>query len=73
MKYLSNNRDMIRTLGSGGCVLYFVNSRLARGLDNPLQCVIFVRCYQHILDCVVVVYDLQENAKLSLELTILLS
>ena len=64
---------MIRTLGSGGCILYFVNSRLARCLDNHLQCVIFVPFYQHILDCVVVVHDLQENAKLSLELTILLS
>ena len=55
-------------------MLYFVNSRLALVLDNHRQCVIFLRYYQHILDCVVVVvHDLQENAKLSLELTILLS
>ena len=73
VKYLSKNRDMISTLSRTGCVLYFVNSRLARDLDNHLQCVIFVRCYQHIVDAVVVVHDLRDSAKFALELTTLLS
>ena len=73
VEYLSKNRDMISTLSRRGCVLYFVNSRLAHGLDNHLQCVIFVRCYQHIVDAVVVVHDLRDNAKFALELTTLLS
>ena len=54
-------------------MLYFVNSRLAHGLDNHLQCVIFVRCYQHIVDAVVVVHDLRDSAKSALELMTLLS
>ena len=60
---------MISTLSRTGCVLYFVKSRLARDLDNHLQCVIFVRCYQHIVDAVVVVHDLRDSAKFALELT----
>ena len=58
VKYLSMNRDMIRTLSRTGYVLYFVNSRLPCDLDNHLQCVIFLHCYQHIVDAVVVVHDL---------------
>ena len=73
VKYLSKNRDMISTLSRKGCVLNFVNSRLPRGLYNHLQCVIFVRCYQYIIDAVVVVHDLRDNVKFALELTILLS
>ena len=72
-KYLSKNRDMISTFSRTGCVLYFVNNRLARDLDNHLQCKIFVRCCQHIIDAVVVVHDLRDNAKCALELTTLLS
>ena len=53
-KYLSKNRDMIGTLSRTSCVLYFVNNRLTRDLDNHLQCAIFLRCYQHIVDAVVV-------------------
>ena len=73
MKYLSKNRDMISTLSRTGCVLYFVNSRLAPDLDNHLQYVIFVHCYQHIFDAVVVVHDLRDSAKSALELVTLLS
>ena len=73
MEYLSKNRDIISILSRRGCVLYFVNSRLARGLYNHLQCVRFAHCYQHIVDVVVVVHDLRENAKFALELMILLS
>ena len=62
---------MISTLSRTGCVLYFVNSGLTRNLDNHLQCVIFVRCYQHIIDAVVVVHEPQESAKFALELTTL--
>ena len=65
MEYLSKNRDMISTLSRRGCVLCFVNNRLARGFDNHIQCVIFVRCYQHIVDNVVMVYGLRDTAKLS--------
>ena len=72
VKYLSKNRDMISTLSRTGCVLYFVNSRLAPDLDNHLQYVIFVRCYQHIVDAVVVVHDLRDSAKFALELMTLL-
>ena len=54
VKYLSKNRDMISTLSRTECVLYFVNGILARDLDDHLQCVIFLRCYQHIVDAVVV-------------------
>ena len=73
VKYLSKNRDMISTLSRTGCVLYFVNSRLAPDLDNHLQYVIFVRCYQHMVNAVVVVHDLLDSAKFVLELTTLLS
>ena len=73
VEYLSKNRDMISALSRRGCLRYFVNGRLPRGLDNHLQCVIFVRCYQHIVDAVVVVHDLRDNAKFALELTTLLS
>ena len=72
VKYLSKNRDMISTLSRTGCVLYFVNSRLAPDLDNHLQYVIFVRCYQHIVDAVVEVHDLRDSAKFALELMTLL-
>ena len=58
VKYLSKYRDMISTFSRTGSMLYFVNSRLARDLDNHPQCVIFVRCYEHIVDAVVVVHDL---------------
>ena len=57
VEYLSKNRNMSSTLSRRGCVLYLINSRLAGGLDNHLQCVIFVRCYQHIADAVVLVHD----------------
>ena len=69
VEYLSKNRDISSTLSRTDCVLYFinVNSRLARGLDNHLQCVILVRCYQHIVDAVVMVHDLRDNAKFALE------
>ena len=70
VKYLSKNRDIISTLSRTGCGLYFVNSRLARDLDNHVQCVTFVSCYQHIVDAAVVVCDLRD---FSLELTTLLS
>ena len=73
VKYLSKNRDMISTLSRTGCVLYFVNSRLAPDLDNHLQYVIFVRCYQHIVEAVVVVHELRDSAKFALELMTLLS
>ena len=74
VKYLSKNPDMINTLSRTGCVLYFVNSRLARDLDNHLQYVIFVRCYQHIVGgAVVVVHDLRDSVKFALELITLLS
>ena len=73
VKYLNKIRDMISTLSRIGCVLYFVNSRLARDLDNHLQCVIFVRCYQHIVDAVVVVHDPRDSAKFALQLMTLLS
>ena len=51
----------------------YTYSRLARDLDNHLQCVIFARCYQHIVDAVAVVHDLRDSAKFALELTTLLS
>ena len=73
VKYLSKNRDMISTLNRPGCVLYFVNSTLAPDLDNHLQYVIFVRCYQHIVEAVVVVHELRDSAKFALELMTLLS
>ena len=73
VEYVIKNRDIISTLSRRGCVLYFVNSRLALGLDNHLQCVIFMHCYQHIVDAVVVVHDLRDNAKFALELTTLFS
>ena len=72
-EYLSKNRDMISTLSRTGCVLYFVNSRLDPDLDNHLQYVIFVRCYQHIDEAVVVVHDLRDSVKFALELMTLLS
>ena len=71
VEYVIKNRDIISTLSRRGCVLYFVNSRLALGLDNHLQSVIFMHCYQHIVDAVVVVHDLRDNAKFALELTTL--
>ena len=73
VKYLSKNRDMISTLSRAGCVLNVVNRRLARDLDNHLQCIIFVRCYQHIVDAAVAVHDLRDSATFALELTTLLS
>ena len=73
VEYLSKNQDMISTLSRWGCVLYFVNSRLACGLDNHPKCVIFVPCYQHIVNTVVVEHDLRGNAKFALELRTLLS
>ena len=60
---------MISPVSRTGCLLYFVNSRLARDLVNYLQCLIFVRRYQHIVDAVVVAHDLQGNTKFVLELT----
>ena len=60
VKYLSKNQDMISTLSRTGCALYFVNSRLARDLDNHVHCVTFVSCYQHIVDAAVVVRDLRD-------------
>ena len=60
---------MISPLSRTGSVLYFVNSRLARDLVNYLQCVIFVRLYQHFVDAVMVAHDLRGNAKYALELT----
>ena len=63
---------MISTLSRTGCVLYFVNSRLAPDLGNHIQYVIFVHCYQHIVDAVVVVNDLRDSAKSALELMTLL-
>ena len=71
VEYLSKNWDMISILSRSGCMLYFVNSRLARGLNNHLQCVILVRCYQHIVNAVVVVHDLRESAEFAFELTTL--
>ena len=64
---------MISILSRTGCVLYFVNSRLACDLDNHLQCIIFVHCYQHMVDAVVVMHHLQDCAKFALQLTTVLS
>ena len=46
---------------------YFLNSCLACSLDNHLNCVIFVRCNQHIVDNMAVVHDLRDITKFAFE------
>ena len=44
----------------------------SRDLNNPLQCEIFVHCYQYIVEDVVVMHVLQDTAKFAFKSTTLL-
>ena len=58
VEYLSKNQSIISILSRSECVLYFANSWLDRGWDNHPQYVIFLWCYRHIVNDVVVVHPL---------------
>ena len=68
MEYLSKNPSIISILSRSECVLYFANSWLDRGLDHHPQYAIFLWCYQHIVDDVVVLHPLDFPAVLDASL-----